>query len=158
MNKFLVLSGIILIAAMSRLFPHIPNFTPIGAMALFGGVYYQDKRLAFLMPLICMFISDLILGFHSTMIFVYSSFILTTGLGLLIRNYFNLFTLLSGSIISSILFYLITNFGVWTQSDLSLSSVYFLGLPFLTPTLFGDLFYNLILFGSFYFIQEKKLV
>ena len=84
--RFIFITSAIFIAAVSRLFPHIPNFTPIAAMALFGAVNFKDKRIAFIVPLVAMFISDCFLeittgwGFHNTMAYVYASFILTSAI------------------------------------------------------------------------------
>lgn len=164
--RFIFITSAILIAAMSRLFPHIPNFTPIAAMALFGGVYFSDKRLAFVIPLVAMFLSDIAIqlifgwGFHNTMIYVYISFILTSLIGLMVRRNVTFLSVTTGSIASSILFFIITNFGVWAASDFQLglsglTTTYILGLPFFAPTLLGDLFFNTILFGAFYLAQIK---
>jgi len=153
-NKFIFITSAIFIAAISRLFPHIPNFTPIAAMALFGGVYFTDKKLSFIIPILAMFISDVFLGFHSTMIYVYLGFIITSFIGTMIKKV-SFLSITMGSISSSILFFLITNFGVWIGSGLSLSTTYLLGIPFFGPTLIGDLFFNSVLFGSFYLAKVK---
>ena len=169
--RFLFVTSAIVVAAASRLFPHIPNFTPIAAMALFGGIYFSDKRLAFVIPLLAMCLSDGAMelinghGFHNTMVYVYIGFILTSLIGLKIRNNVTLLSVASGSIISSILFFIITNFGVWAETGFQmgaagLGTTYVLGIPFFGPTLAGDLFFNGILFGAFYFAEIKlpKLV
>ena len=169
--RFLFVTSAILVAAASRLFPHIPNFTPVAAMALFGGVYFTDKRLAFVIPLLAMFLSDGAMelingqGFHNTMIYVYVGFILTTLIGLRIRKNTSVLSVAAGSIISSLLFFIITNFGVWASSGFQLGAAglgttYVMGIPFFGPTLAGDLFFNGILFGAFYFatIKMPKLV
>ena len=156
-NRFIFITTTIFIAAVSRLFPHIPNFTPIAAMALFGGVYFSDKKLSFIIPLLSMFISDFFLGFHSTMIYVYLGFIMTSLIGIMIKKV-SFLSVTAGSILSSILFFLITNFGVWVGSGTGLaglSNTYILGIPFFGPTLVGDLFFNSILFGSFYLAKVK---
>ena len=107
--RFIFITSAILLAAMSRLFPHIPNFTPIAAMALFGGVYFSDKRLAFIIPLIAMLLSDIAIqllfgwGFHNTMIYVYIGFILTSIIGMIVRRKVSILSVAAGSIISSIL-------------------------------------------------------
>lgn len=156
----------ILIAAFSRLFPHIPNFTPIAAMALFGSVYLNDKRLAFIVPLMAMIISDIGLeittgwGFHNTIIYVYASFVLTSIIGLIVRNRPSFLSITAASIISSMLFFVITNFGVWAAGGFQLgiaglSTTYALGIPYFAPTLLGDLFFNGILFGAFYLAQRR---
>lgn len=169
--RFIFVSSAILLAAASRLFPHIPNFTPIASMALFGGVYFTDKRLAFVIPMLAMFLSDTAMelltgqGFHNTMIYVYLGFALTSFIGLRIRNNVSVLSVASGSIISSVLFFVITNFGVWAQSGFQLGAAglgttYVMGIPFFAPTLLGDLFFSGILFGAFYVAQLKlpKLV
>lgn len=164
--RFIFITSAILIAAMSRLFPHIPNFTPIAAMALFGGVYFADKRLAFIIPLIAMFLSDIAIelffgwGFHNTMVYVYAGFILTSIIGIIVRRNVTILSVGTGSIISSVLFFIITNFGVWAASGFQmgiagLNTTYLMGIPFFAPTLLGDLFFNAILFGAFYLVQIK---
>lgn len=164
--RFIFVLAAVLLAAVSRILPHIPNFTPIAAMALFGAVNFSDKRLAFVLPLIAMILSDLALelmfgwGFHNTVIYVYVSFILTSCIGLYVRKHNNVKTLLAASLASSILFFVITNFGVWAANGFvgggaGLSGVYVLGLPYFSYTLIGDLFYNAILFGSLYFAQRS---
>ncbi|MEO6902887.1 MAG: DUF6580 family putative transport protein [Bacteroidia bacterium] len=165
--RFLFISSALFIAAISRLFPHIPNFTPIAAMALFGGVYFTDKRIAIIVPLILMFITDCLLelttgwGFHNTLIYVYIGFILTSIIGIYIKRNFTVQALLVGSLLSSTLFFVITNFGVWAtmgcqMGAAGLATTYVLGIPFFAPTLIGDLFFNTILFGAFY-LAERKL-
>ncbi len=165
-SRFIFITSAILIASVSRLFPHLPNFTPIAAMALFGAINLKDKRIAFILPLLAMFVSDVIIevttgfGFHNTMVYVYISFILTSFVGFFVKRNINFFTLLAGSIISSILFFIITNFGVWAASGFQLgvaglSTTYILGIPFFAPTLLGDLCFNAVLFGSFYLAQIK---
>jgi len=78
-TRLAVIAGIILAAALFRLVPHWPNFTPVAAIALFGGTYLHKKYLAFLVPLTALFISDLILGFHPVMGWVYAGFTVTVG-------------------------------------------------------------------------------
>src|SRR6187549_3035124 len=91
-TKGKIIISLIVIAALVRLFPHQPNFTPIGAMALFGGTFISNKRWAMLLPLCALFISDLALeiingtGFHATMPFVYGCLMLISMLGFLLRR------------------------------------------------------------------------
>ncbi|MGQ0829560.1 MAG: DUF6580 family putative transport protein [Bacteroidota bacterium] len=164
--RFIFITIAILVAAISRLFPHIPNFTPIAAMALFGSVYMTDKRLAFVVPLIAMLISDIGLeiisgwGFHNTLIYVYVSFALTSIIGLMVRNKVSFMSITTASIISSVLFFIITNFGVWAAGGFQLgfaglTATYTLGIPYFAATLLGDLFFNGVLFGAFYLAQRR---
>lgn len=142
---------IIVLAAVARLLPHPPNFTPIGGLALFSGSKLSS-RFGFLIPLSAMFLSDLFLGFHSTIIYVYISFLIIFFVGRLIKkvNPTGLFFAILGS---SFLFFLITNFGVWLATDMYIKNLngllncYINGLPFFRNTLVGDLIYG---FGFFY--------
>ena len=133
----------------------MPNFTPIGAMALFGGAYL-DKRWAILLPLVAMFFSDLFIGFYSpiVMISVYGSFALTGLIGLWLRERKSPKNTLLAAVSSSVLFFLITNFAVWAGGSYSrgldgLLTSYVMALPFFRGTLFGDLFYTTVFFGGY---------
>lgn len=145
---------IIFFAVILRLIPHPPNFAPIAAMALFGGVYL-DKKYALIMPFLAMFISDIFLGFHSTMAFVYGSFLITGIIGLSLKSHKTRLNVIAATLISSLLFFLITNFGVWLVSGLYPKSLagliqsYFFAIPFFRNTLLGDLFYVGLFFGSY---------
>lgn len=144
----------ILLAVVLRLLPHIPNMAPIAAMALFGGVYL-NKRYALLVPLIAMVLSDIILGFSLVTPFVYGSFLLTGVIGLWLKSHRNLASVIFASIVSSTLFFFITNLGVWLVGGLyphtvqGLEHCYILALPFFRNTAIGDLLYTGVLFGSF---------
>jgi|SRR3990172_1282972 len=153
--RFIFATSAVLIACISRLFPHIDNVTPVFAIALFGGATLSDKRLAFVIPLLAMFLSDLFLGFHNTMIYVYVSFIIISAIGILIRNSVKPHIVLIASLISSTLFFLISNFGVWASGGCvggfaGMITTYELGLPFFRTPLLGDLVFNTVLFGGFY--------
>src|SRR6056297_2130947 len=84
--KVLIISGIILFAAIMRLIPHYPNFTPIAAIALFGGAHLGKKWLSFFVPLFALFLSDMLIGFHAWMLPVYVSFALVVLMGNQIRK------------------------------------------------------------------------
>ena len=158
--RFLFISGIILIAALSRLLPHLPNFTPITAIALFSGAYLS-KRFAFIIPIAAMLIADFIIGFHGTMWAVYLSISLITLMGLGLASKIKIVTVLGYALASSILFFVITNFAVWignpyySQDITGLATSYIAAIPFLSYTLLGDLFYSGILFGSFYLVHSR---
>lgn len=164
--RFIFLTSAIVLAAVCRLLSPVPNFTPVAAMALFGGAYFTDKRLAVIVPLITMFLSDVVLelftpwGFHNTMIYVYAAFVLTTLIGMRVGRNTSVLSIAGGSLASSVLFFIVTNFGVWAaggfpEGFMGLNTTYVLGLPFFAPTLAGDLFYSAILFGAFYLAQVK---
>lgn len=159
-TRFLTLIGLIFAAALSRLVPHPPNFTPITAMALFGGCYVSDKKLAFILPLGALFLSDIVLGFYHGMWLIYGCFALFVGFGLWLRKH-RTFSSIAGTVLfSSVLFFTITNFGVWAMENLypktssGLLACYIAGLPFFRYELLGTLFYSGILFGSFAFLEK----
>lgn len=164
--QLVFVSTAIMIGAISRLLPHIDNFTPIAAMALFGGAYISDKRMAFIIPMLAMVLSDIGMelfygwGFHNTIVYVYAAFALTTLIGMSVGKNITVKSIMVGSIISSILFFMITNFGYWAASDFQmglsgLNAAYIAGIPFFRATMLGDLFYNALFFGSFYLAQSK---
>ncbi|MCD4734448.1 MAG: hypothetical protein K8R53_00255 [Bacteroidales bacterium] len=159
--RFLLIISVIFIGAVMRLLPHWPNFTPITAMALFGGAYLSRKHLAYIIPLAAMVFSDLILGFHNLMIPVYLCFALIVFLSTFLKNRINPVTVIGASLVSSILFYLVTNFGVWaitpyyTKDISGIIQCYVAGLPFLRNGMLGDIFYNAVFFGGFYFVQSR---
>lgn len=146
-----------------RLIPHIPNMAPIAAMALFGGVYL-NKRYALFVPLVAMVLSDIVLGFSPVTPFVYGSFLLTGVIGLWVKSHKSIQYVLLASLLSSSLFFLVTNFGVWLVGGLyphtmmGLQMCYTLALPFFRNTLIGDLFYTGVLFGSFACIKKLSNV
>jgi hypothetical protein len=159
--RFLVLAGLILIAAFTRLIPHPPNFTAIGAMALFGGAYFSRKSLAFAVPLIAMFLSDIIIGFHPGMYAVYLSFILIVMIGMTLREKKKVVNIFLASVSASVLFFIITNFAQWLSYPLytkdipGLITCYVAAIPFFHQTLLGDLFFVGVLFGAFELVKAK---
>jgi hypothetical protein len=163
MNKprAIFLVGMILIAAAMRLFPHPPNFTPLTAMALFGGACFADKRLSFLVPLSGLFLSDLVLGFYSSMPVVYGSFLLTVCIGFWLRKERNFSRVFGASVLAAVLFFVLTNFGVWAFDAMypktlgGLLECYTMGIPFFGNTLLSSLFYSAILFGGLALAENR---
>lgn len=153
--RYLVLMGIILAAAALRLVPHPPNFTPIAAIALFGGAHFSDRRTAFLVPLAALLIGDLMIGFHVTMPVVYGSFALVVGIGRWLRSRQGVVPVTGAVLASSALFFILTNFGVWAllssypKTLAGLGACYTAAIPFFGNTLMGTAFYTAALFGGF---------
>ena len=158
--KVLIVSGIILFAAVMRLVPHYPNFTPVAALALFGGAHLGKRWLALMVPLAALFLSDLFLGFHGFMLPVYLSFALVVLLGTLFQKNIRVLTVLGGALAASALFFLITNFAVWLgspfypQSFSGLMQSYIAAIPFFHTTVLGDLFYSSVFFGGYYLAEQ----
>ncbi len=162
-TRTLVLVGIVAAAAVLRFLPHPPNFVPIAAIALFGGAYFTDKRLALLLPLSIMLLTDMLIGFHSTMWVVYLSFAAMVGIGTLVGKRVGFSTVTAGALSGSVLFYLTTNFAVWATGSgifypLTLQGLmmsYTAAIPFFHYSIAGDLFYSAILFGGFEFAKSR---
>jgi hypothetical protein len=162
--RVIALVSIVAAAAVSRLIPHPPNFTPIGAIALFAGAQFSDKRAALAVPLLAMLLSDLGLGdgIHPLTPYVYGSFALIVGFGILLRQRLSALRIAGATAAGSVLFFAITNLGVWLQGGLyprspeGLVACYIAAVPFFGNTLAGDATYTLLLFGGFA-ISERLL-
>jgi hypothetical protein len=181
--RFLAIFVLILGAAALRLIPHPPNFSPIAAMALFGGTMFsswsRDARqikpsllfsvlqpfgvpvLAFAIPLVAMLLSDWVLGFHDQMVVVYGSFVLITALGVTMKNSRRLVPIGLATASGSLLFFTLTNLAVWwtsgmyQHSTLGLEACFVAALPFLQNGLAGDLIFATVLFGSWSILEKK---
>lgn len=149
-RRILVVLGLIFIAIGSRFFPHPPNFNAMNAIALFSAFTFRSHTLTLFVVFAGMFLSDLVLGMHSQMLFVYGSLALTALLG---HSSLRLYFTIPGS---SLLFFIVVNFGVWLKDGMypqtfsGLGLCYVAALPFYTNQLLGDLFFNAALFGIFY--------
>lgn len=146
---------IIVFGVLSRLIPHASNIAPIGALMLFGGAYLPKKLLW--LPLLALFVSDFFIGFYGIdMLYVYGSFALTGLIGLWLNSHKKPMFVIGGALFSSVLFFLITNFGVWAPPNNwylhtleGLLQSYTLALPFFRNSLIGDLGYTILLFGGY---------
>ena len=152
MKTIITFLFISVILALGRLIPHPPNFTPILATAIYTPYIINDKWIAMLIPLSAMFIVDIIIGFHPYMLWVYGAI----GLSTLISNWsmrFNKKYIQLGvmAILSSILFFIITNFAVWAIWDYYPKTIdgliicYIKAIPFFQNTLLGTIIYTAII-------------
>jgi hypothetical protein len=144
---------LIVAAAASRLLPHPPNVTPVAALALFGAVHL-DRRVALVVPLAALLLSDLVLGFYQGMIWVYGSFVLIGLVGFWLKRHPGIVPAAGATLVSSVLFFIVTNFGFWTTGLLypmdgaGLLECYAAAIPFFRNTLIGDAAYVTLLFGA----------
>lgn len=150
------------LAIASRLLPHIPNFTAASAVALFGAAQYNKKIVAFLVPLVIVFVSDLLLGgLYKGAEWVYASYMVIAGLGFLLKNNVTFIRVVGLSVVSSLVIYVISDFGVWLDGGLyphtreGFITCYVAALPFLRNWLLSDLLYGGLLFGLFYLAQLR---
>jgi hypothetical protein len=159
--RLTVLLSAIAAAAAMRLVPHPPNFTPIGAMALFGGAYLGRRWLAFVAPLGALLLSDLVLGFYHGQATVYFSVALIVMIGMAALQRRSALRVGGAAIASSVLFFVITNFGMWLFSGFyprtlaGLEACYIAAIPFFQNTVAGDLFYSGLLFGGFALLERS---
>jgi len=159
-TRLLAILTAILCAAVLRLVPHPPNFAPITAMALFSGAYLGKRPLAFATPLGAMVLSDALIGFHSGLPFVYGSVALIVLLGWVVLSRVTALRLAGAALASSVLFFVVTNFGTWLLSGMyplsaaGLAACYVAAIPFFQNTVVGDLFYSGLLFGGFALLER----
>ena len=180
----LTLTILMVAAALTRLLPHPPNFSPIEAIALFGGAYFASRALAVVVPLLAIFVSDMVLGplqggqflayfdrkeyldyFLSPQSFaIYACIALSVVLGFGLRSKVNGARVLGYSLAGSVLFFVVTNFAVWlTATPLGgnpactsgLLPCYVAAIPFFQWTVLGTLFYSAVLFGGFALLRRK---
>jgi len=160
--RAVLIIGIVLVAAALRIVPHPINFTPIGALALFGGAYFSSKRAAIAVPLLSLVAGDIFTGFHRLIPYVYASFLVSVAIGFWLRRKKSASRIGTGTAAGAIQFFLITNFALWASSIGSypknlggLAQCYIEGLPFLWNTLVGDAFYVALLFGGMALAEKR---
>ena len=168
----LLLTALIFVAALSRIIPHPPNFSPIEAVALFGGAYFAKRHWALIVPLVAMFASDLVLGLINGGIYwsyfasagyllVYACIARSTVLGFGLRGKVGAGRVLGYSLAGSLLFFVLTNAGVWAfgamypHNAAGLAAAFIAGVPFFQWTVLGTLFYAALLFGGFELLRRQ---
>ncbi|MFA7626661.1 MAG: DUF6580 family putative transport protein [Candidatus Kapaibacterium sp.] len=178
--KITLAVGFILLVAMSRLFPVLPNFQPVLAIALFAGAVFAKNRLAaLLIPITAILLSDVLLhffsesllgyyaGFHYSMIPVYLSYGLIVLIGANYASNFKFTSVLGTSLVSAVLFFILTNFSSWlfgldinnmpySKDFTGLSKCFTEAIPFFRYTAGSVLLYSTVLFGA-YSIAGKYL-
>lgn len=160
-SNLTLMIGLAAFTLLWRVVPHGWNMTPVLALALFAGARLQVPALRFVLPLTVMLLSDLLLGFHDTMLYVYGALLLVVLMGQGLGGKASLPGHAGMSVAGSMMFFLITNFGVWMSGALypmtaeGLVSSYVMALPFLWKTLAGDLFFVVMFFAAFRLISDS---
>jgi len=175
--KNILIVSLILIASLSRIIPHYPNFTSICAVALFSTYYFKKNHIAILISLSALWISDLLLNniiysdtyknftlFYKGFFWQYLPIILIAVIGKRILKKLSVGGLILSSLASSLVFFIISNFGVWLSSSIysnninGLLSCYFAAFPFFLNTLISTIIYSIVLFFSYeFFIHKNKI-
>lgn len=171
------LLGIITLVAVSRLLPHPPNFAPLGAIAVFASVTFGNKFLKYALPILLAIITDFILvltvnaafsspaaHFGSYGIYIiYATYPLMGIMAHFFNSKGNIHSqpkkIMGLSLISSIVFFIVSNFVVWLggwygYSIAGLGACFVAAIPFFHNTVGGDLFYNAVLFGSYFWVTK----
>jgi hypothetical protein len=151
-DTLLIFALLVLLAVASRLMWHPPNFTALDAIAVFAGARLLDRKLALLMPLLALAISDLALelttgfGFHGGMWVVYLCMGFTVWLGMLAAGRGRL-AMFGAGVLGATVFFVVTNLAVWLGSGMysldstGLASCFALALPFYKYQLAGVMVY-----------------
>ena len=159
--KYLQISiGIFIVLAASRFVPHPPNFTSLIALSFYLPALFGIKFLPVL--LISFIITDLMIGVHGTVLFTWGSVIL---IGFLSKFFIlNIISRISGALIGALLFFLITNFGVWSTGYYGYTfegfvMCYTMAIPFFAHTVISTLVFSSIIEGliTFYLKSLKSL-
>lgn len=174
-RAFYLFSAVLFIGVLTRLLPHWPNFTAVGAVALAGGALYRSRWAAFLLPLVMLFCSDLLINnllfadyyagftwFTPGAAFIYGGFLLMTLIGRYgIGRQRTFVPVLGASLGGSLVFYLVSNFGVWlggTMYPLNVSGLvasYVAGLPFLLNQAIATVLYASAIFGLAWYVLPR---
>ncbi len=175
-STFLIVATFVLVAGLLRLLlSEVPNIAPVAAMALFGGAYFRNRKMALILPLLVMFFTDVALeiafqagwrefsGIHAAMPYVYISFLLVVLIGMSLRSNVKPLPLFAGGLLSAVVFFIITNFGVWMTGGYpatfeGLIACYTAAIPFFRYTIVGDLFFIGVFFGAFELVKHRFLV
>ncbi|MBL0026132.1 MAG: DUF6580 family putative transport protein [Saprospiraceae bacterium] len=176
-NNTVAVMLLMIAGAFSRFIPHVPNFTPTEGLTIFGAAYLGKKYLPYIFPLVLMYISDFIINntsariyFTNTdglvwyspyMIFNLIAIILIVFIACKLLRKVTVTTTLGAVISASIIFYIISNFGVWMNGtsfyskDFSgLLQSYVAGLPFFRTSLISNLFFSTVIFGSYHILKS----
>ena len=168
LNESLFPFVLILLLAFSRFIPHPPNFTPIIAVAIMSGYFFKNIKLSFITLLISMLLVDVFIGFYKHMFFVYLSLFLITFIFFKISDKVNSKNLFIFGFLGSLIFFLVSNFGVWASGVLSpitnlpyeknlngLINCYFLAIPFFTKTLISTIFFSYVAYLANYSLKKR---
>jgi hypothetical protein len=159
---------LVILCTVTRLVPHPWNLTPVGAVALFSGACFDRKRWAFAVPLAALFASDTFLeiftghGYHSLMPVIYATFALIVIVGMILRDRRDSpVAVASGAVASATIFYIVSNFAMWTISTIypktaaGLIACYVAAIPYYGTMLLGDIVYSALLFGTFVWAERR---
>jgi len=159
--------SLILILALAKLIPHPPNFTPVIAVAIISGYIFKNIYLSLGVLVISMLLADVFLGFYNNMLFVYFSLFLIAFISFNISKRINFKNLFIYSFFGSLIFFIISNFGVWFLGSPGVSNIayaknisgliecYILAIPFFGNTFISTLIFSYAGLFSEYLFKKK---
>lgn len=162
MRNSLIAILLILVLAVARFLPHPANFTPVMSVALFGSAVFFNRYLGIAMAILAMILSDAVYGMHSTLPFVYLAMALAGIIGFSLREKRTPLRVLTATLAGSVVFFLVTNLGVFLMQDLyphtatGLLTCYTMALPFFRNSLAGDVFFAGLLFSLHYLAVRRQ--
>ena len=173
LNKSIILiTAIVVFGIIARLLPHFPNFAPMGAIALFAVAFYKRKSLALIIPVTAWWLSDLFLNntryatseefswFTMDQFFSIIALIIIVVLGGFLLKKLSVSKIILGSTGASLVFFIISNFGVWMNGMLypktlqGLIECYAMAIPFYHATFLSDMIYTSMFFGAMYVFRS----
>lgn len=164
------LISLVAIAAATRLLPHPPNFSPIGAMALFGAATVRSRFAAFLIPFAAMLLSDMVIGFHVLMPVVYACFAFYVVLGFWLQSRRTVLPIAGAALLGATVFYIVSNYANWyvfsqppydalpgsfPHTFTGLIASYVSAIPYFGYWILGDAVYCTLLFGGLALAESK---
>ena len=156
--RLTLLTLTVIVAVLSRVIPHPWNLTPVGALALFAGARFADRRLALLLPMAVLFAGDLFIGLHELIPVVYASFAIIVLLGRALRSRESVVATAAVTLLGSVQFFVITNLGSWwvfnPHTLAGLTECYVAAIPYFRHTLLGDGLFVAILFGAWALLER----
>ena len=156
--------SLILILALARLVPHPPNFTPIIAVAIMSSCFFRNMYLSFTVIIVSMLLADVFIGFYNNIFFVYLSLLLIVFIFFRINIKIKLQNLFIFGFLGSVIFFLISNFGVWILSGMyeknlnGLAYCYFLALPFFLNTILSTIIFTYSAFIANNLFSKKTIL
>lgn len=172
--RFSVLLSLIVFAAFSRVIPHPANFSPLGAIALFGAAYFKRSWQSLVIPILTVWLSDLFINniiykayyptftfFYDGFLWTYMSYVLIGLYGMLVLKKIDLKRIITGITGATAIFFFVSNIGCWagntnySQTFSGLVDCYIAGIPYLSGTILGDVCYGIVLFGGFSLAQHQ---
>lgn len=175
---FILGAGLIRVLGAGNLMPY-PNFTPIGAMALFAGAYFSNLFKSYAFPILTLFISDIIIShliypeyatglLYSGWVWNYAAFALMVTVGRVIIKKVTLLRILLSALSAGLIHWIVSDFGVWINHGIDITTgkpytynlagllqCYYLALPFLKNMLVANLLYSAVFFGSFEILKYR---